>query len=242
MSQLQFMKLGKGFNLIELLAVIAIIVILAALLLPALSSAKARAQQTDCLNNSRQISLGIHLYAGDNGDTLPAEPGLCAASYATNDFAIYFKHLVKSYVGINGVSSPQDKVFACPADMFYYYSSDWNYASNSLHDQSMSDFSSYGFNGGNGYDVSLPGVFGMRITSVRFPTKTLLLTELPAFAPWSWHQPQKLVWTVDGVSDAKNIVSFVDGHVSYIKIYWNTIQVSYYYDPPSGYDYKWSGN
>jgi len=61
----------NAFTLVELLAVIAIIAILAALLLPVLSSAKARARRTACLNNLKQINLGVHLYAADNGDALP---------------------------------------------------------------------------------------------------------------------------------------------------------------------------
>jgi prepilin-type N-terminal cleavage/methylation domain-containing protein len=62
---------GAGFTLIELLVVIAIIAILAALLLPALSSAKSRAQGIQCVSNLRQLLLGWQLYTDDNNGHFP---------------------------------------------------------------------------------------------------------------------------------------------------------------------------
>ena len=65
------MNSRRGFTLLELLVVIAIIAILAALLLPALAGAKRRAAQATCINNQKQLGLGMQMYVNDNGSTFP---------------------------------------------------------------------------------------------------------------------------------------------------------------------------
>lgn len=241
----------RAFMLVELLVVIAIIAVLLALLLPALSATKDRAKRTACLNNLRQINHGLRMYCDDSGDTSPTTGG---AMFGTQSWSGY-RDKVNNYIGVNAGSSPKDKLFACPADTYYVdivRSSSSPiagvaYVQASLHDQTNWNYSSYGFNGG-----AKTGIADRKLSSIKDPARTVLVTEVPAFFPYSWHQSSHSggVTLPGGVvffKDAKNMVSFVDGHVSYIKIYWNSdhpngiYTLALQYDPPAGYDYKWSG-
>jgi len=155
-------KAARGFTLIELLVVIAIIAILVVLLLPVVFSAKARAKRTLCSNNAKQINLGVHLYAADDGEVLP-DTG--AFTYIT------YKDVTRHYLGLNGASSPPDKVFTCPADTYFFNDTSGAYVPHGWHEQIVYDYSSYTFNGLNlftnypnfAYNGVLPGLGGKKI-------------------------------------------------------------------------------
>jgi prepilin-type N-terminal cleavage/methylation domain-containing protein/prepilin-type processing-associated H-X9-DG protein len=222
----------RAFTLVELLIVIAIVGILAALLLPALSRAGGKAKRTTCLNNLKQINLGLRMYADDNNDTLPN----------TNAVMSAYKRLMKTYVGLEAPSSPNDRLFSCPADRFTVDAFKNVPANGSIHESAEWDYSSYGFNGLNRISEALPGVAGKSLSSVRDATKTILLAEISAFMGFSWHDASR----PPIVNNSRSMLSFADGHVSYLKIYWNgylgKTDWPMFYDPPAGYDYRWSGN
>jgi prepilin-type N-terminal cleavage/methylation domain-containing protein/prepilin-type processing-associated H-X9-DG protein len=94
-----------GFTLIELLLVIAIIAILAAMILPALAHAKQKGQQAACVNNSRQQTLAVFMYADDNSDILPP-----VAFNDANDNEIDWPALLDPYL-------KNPKIHICPSDL-----------------------------------------------------------------------------------------------------------------------------
>jgi prepilin-type N-terminal cleavage/methylation domain-containing protein/prepilin-type processing-associated H-X9-DG protein len=106
---------ARAFTLIELLVVIAIIAILAALLLPALASAKQRAWTTSCISNLRQIGLGMHLFAGDSGDLFP-ESGT-DIYWGTSDFAPPRGTGLQSWMEQISADIGNTNVYECPGNV-----------------------------------------------------------------------------------------------------------------------------
>jgi prepilin-type N-terminal cleavage/methylation domain-containing protein/prepilin-type processing-associated H-X9-DG protein len=107
-----------AFTLTELLVVIAIIGILAALLLPTLTRGKQKAQQTQCINNLKQLGLAIHMYAGDNRDTLPG-PMWQGLNYTYNNETERMLYYIATYLSQPGHSATVQtcQVAICPLSL-----------------------------------------------------------------------------------------------------------------------------
>jgi prepilin-type N-terminal cleavage/methylation domain-containing protein len=229
----------KAFTLVELLVVIAIIGVLAALLLSSVARTHSSARRMVCVSNLRQINLALQMYAGEHSDSIQAR---------TNHEELYitYKESLQPYL-TRGGSGVVAQVFTCPADDFDCDDprindlfSFWPLAPSgkSFCCQPVTDYSSYFFNG-DAPDSPNTRMAGKAFSSIREASRVVLIGELSAGFGLSAHDRRHPYQ----FNNARNVLSFVDGHVAYVAVYWNGVEgfdgIAASYEPPAGYEYRW---
>jgi prepilin-type N-terminal cleavage/methylation domain-containing protein len=163
----------NAFTLVEMLVVLAVIGIMAALLVPVFAQARAKSRQTACISNLRQLATSITMYAADYDDRLPMALDMnTAASYVANPSDVPPEDL--GLPTIKAVLAPYkaiDAVFHCPQD---HLSDEVSEAMN--HKASWFDYCGASYK----YEEEL-ALSGQALSSVRRPSDTLLFFDYQAF-------------------------------------------------------------
>jgi prepilin-type processing-associated H-X9-DG protein len=192
-----------------------------------LEMARSKGRLKLCSANLQQVGRAVLLYAEDHVKTLPKP-----SATQEGDFWWWYKEQVKSYLGLSGPSSTNDRVFACPLDRGY--SDPRPFCSSSRF-----DYGSYVFNGVTLFGT--PNIAGWKLGAINQPHRTLLVMEWVAHAPLSWHRSRTGRANAPFYNNAESVVAFADGHVSLTKIYYDGYNAAYTRDPIPGYEYKYGG-
>ncbi len=143
----------RNFTLIELLVVIAIIAILAAMLLPALQSARERSRETACVNNLKQLGTVFTFYAGDYDDWLPGAAVYLGPGATNNRRWARFLH-EQNYLKLPSKGAPG--IILCPAWVPIGY--------NDNPDNTYGVPCGHADNGGGGTAIGADGALGRKLT------------------------------------------------------------------------------
>lgn len=222
----------SGFTLTDLLVMLAVLSVIAAVIVPLVAQSRAKPKLAVCLANLQQVNRAVLQFADDHSHTLPRMEG----SPAPGGWW-WYKEQVKGYLGLKNASSSSDTMFACPEDRGYEEGTE---TAKPFCRSPKHDYTSYVFNG-----VNLPGVpniAGREVSSIKDPLRTLLVMEWTAHAPLSWHLSRTGRANTPFYNDAESVVGFVDGHAANIKIYYDGLNAAYTRNPAPGYAYKYSGD